>query len=141
MPQQRVHVSLTVSDLARSTDFYRRFLGAEPTKSHDDYTSFRLDTPPLHLSLIPGPTAAVDGGHYGVELFDPAELGSWRERITAAGVSVRLEDDVTCCYARADKVWVEDPDGRHWEVWHRTAEADSLAGDQKTDCCETTCCS
>ena len=37
------------------------------------------------------------------------------------------EDDVSCCYAVQDKVWVEDPDGNAWEVFVVKADAEVMA--------------
>ena len=138
----RVHVSLPVRDLDASIDFYRRFLGREPTKRNDGDANFRLDTPALHLALMESPsTSPAPGTHYGVEVFEDADLAAWRERVESAGVETRVEDDVTCCYARADKFWVHDPEGREWEVWLRRAEADTFnVINEPTECCPTTGC-
>jgi catechol 2,3-dioxygenase-like lactoylglutathione lyase family enzyme len=48
-----VHISLNVSDLPRSTEFYRRFLG-EPAKLKSDYVKFVAREPEIHLALQPG---------------------------------------------------------------------------------------
>ena len=45
------HLSLNVTDLARSVAFYEQFFGRPPAKRHHDYAKFELDTPPLVLSL------------------------------------------------------------------------------------------
>ena len=51
----------------------------------------------------------------------------------------RVEEQVTCCYAVANKFWLTDPDGHEWEFWVRTDEADSMHGETaETDavgCC------
>src|SRR5205085_5599980 len=56
-PAIRFHLSLNVSDLARSIDFYRLLFGVEPAKRRGDYAKFELDDPPLVLSLEPTPRA------------------------------------------------------------------------------------
>ncbi|MEO0605737.1 MAG: hypothetical protein AAF211_30170 [Myxococcota bacterium] len=33
---------------------------------------------------------------------------------------------MTCCYAVGDKFWATDPDGHEWELWVRTADAESM---------------
>jgi hypothetical protein len=40
-----------------------------------------------------------------------------RARLHQNELSVTVEDQVTCCYALQDKVWVQDPDGAAWEVY------------------------
>ena len=46
--------------------------------------------------------------------------------IGAAGLTTRTEEDVACCYAVQDKVWVQDPDGNAWEVFFVKGDADVL---------------
>jgi hypothetical protein len=37
------------------------------------------------------------------------------------------EDNVTCCYAVQDKVWVDGPDNRPWEIYAVLADARDTA--------------
>lgn len=130
----RIHISLPVTNLDQSLAFYGTVLGQPASKVRDDYANFRLDAPPLHLALVlsgasgDSPAARASGSphHFGVELPDHDQLGAWRARAAEAGLAMRVEDDVTCCYARADKFWVSDPDGHEWEFWVRTADADAM---------------
>jgi hypothetical protein len=59
-----------------------------------------------------------------------------------AGLTPRIEETVTCCYAVADKFWLKDPDGNEWEFWVRHEEADRMHGaDQEAGCgTEGVCC-
>ena len=134
----RIHVNLNVADLTRSVAFYSTLFGHVPTKVRSDYANFRLDAPALHLALVhkPGHTPAATEQHFGVELFEDAELDTWRERITSAGLAPRIEEQVTCCYAVADKFWVQDPDGNEWEFWVRHAEAEAM----RESAAEGECC-
>lgn len=129
----RIHISIPVSNLEQSLAFYSAVLGQPASKTRDDYANFRLNAPPLHLALVQSrasgdaPAHALDGPrHFGVELPDHDQLGAWRARAAEAGLAMRVEDDITCCYARADKFWVSDPDGHQWEFWVRTADADTM---------------
>jgi hypothetical protein len=45
------------------------------------------------------------------------------ERLAAARLEPRAEDGVTCCHAVQDKVWVDGPDGRPWEIYTVLADA------------------
>lgn len=134
----RIHINLTVSDLSRSIAFYETLFGAAPTKRRDDYANWRLDTPALHLALVqspvPGqPVADSHARHFGVELFELADLTDWQKRAKQAGMQLRTEEQVTCCYAVGTKFWAADPDGNQWEFWVRHAEADSMRGDDDHD--------
>ncbi len=124
----RMHVNIDVDDLDRSIAFYTRLFGAGPSKVRGDYANWRLDEPALHLALVsnPGYVAPPTGEHFGVELFDGDELVDWRTRAEAAGLELRVEQQVTCCYAVADKWWATDPDGNAWEFWVHSAEAESM---------------
>ena len=126
----RVHVSLPVAALERSIPFYEGLFGTSVSKHRSDYANFRLDEPSLMLALVQMPKATDDdaGGarHYGVELPDRDTLAAFEARAHEAALPVRVERQVTCCYAVADKFWATDPDGHEWEFWVRTADADSM---------------
>src|SRR5262245_22048104 len=114
----RFHLSLNVSDLARSVAFYRILFGVEPAKVRADYAKFELDDPPLVLSLEPTPRTGVGAlNHVGFRLPDVARLVAMQERLARAGISSEREDGVECCYARQTKFWVYDPDRTMWEVY------------------------
>ena len=138
---QRIHVSLNVSDLQQAVGFYESLFGQQVSKRKEGYANFRLEQPPIHLALIDSPEVTPYPGHHGVELANMEDLGEWRARLEDAGLATRVEDDVTCCYARADKVWVKDPDGNDWEVWVRKADAEVMREAKDTsECCDTGCC-
>ncbi len=115
---RKFHVSLNVSNLARSIAFYRELFGVEPAKAYDDYAKFELEEPPVVLSLVP--RAPVHGGnlnHAGVRVRGSEELVEMQHRLEAAGFRTRREEGVECCYALQTKFWVTDPDQVLWEVY------------------------
>jgi catechol 2,3-dioxygenase-like lactoylglutathione lyase family enzyme len=115
----RVHVHLHVSDLAKSRDFYERFLGSDPVKVKPGYVKFLPDWAPVNLALSQGGAGGpgtVD--HLGVTLESTALVLGELARVKAAGLAVQEEMGVDCCHANQDKFWVEDPDGVQWEVYH-----------------------
>ena len=114
----RFHLSLNVSDLSRSIDFYRILFGIEPAKRRTDYAKLELNDPPLVLSLEPTPRAV--GGplnHLGFRLPDSVTLVAMQERLERAGIRSQREEGVECCYARQTKFWVTDPDNTLWELY------------------------
>lgn len=133
-----VHISLNVSNLDRSVDFYSRLFG-EPAKRKTDYAKFVTEDPVLHLAMQPVPVPAVPAGslsHLGIRVETDAEVRRWRDRVQASGLSFEDEINTTCCYARQDKFWVTDPDGNRWEVYNVLEDVDSLpVVDGKTACC------
>ncbi len=123
----RVHISLNVHSLPKSQAFYADLFGHEASKQKPGYANFRLDEPPIHLALLESKNEAGGGvSHLGIELPDKETLDAWRSRLEDAGVPFSIEDQAQCCYASADKLWLEDPDGYRWEVWVRTGEFESM---------------
>lgn len=132
----RVQLALNVDDLEASVDFYRRLLGTEPAKRKPGYANFAVNEPPLKLVLIESPGSGGTLNHLGVEVADVDTVDAELTRLGAAGLASTEERDVTCCYAKQDKFWVEGaPDGERWEVYTKLADAESFAGDAA--CCPT----
>ncbi|HHO50184.1 MAG TPA: glyoxalase/bleomycin resistance/dioxygenase family protein [Deltaproteobacteria bacterium] len=126
--QTRVHINLPVHNVQRSIAFYQRLFGVPATTTRDDYANFRLDEPALHLALVQLEGAVGSPSqHFGVELFEHTDLADLRQRAVDAGLSVRDEEQISCCYAVGDKFWAADPDGHEWEFWVRTGTSDTLA--------------
>lgn len=116
----RFHISLNVSDLAKSVTFFRTLLGVEPAKLRADYAKFEPDSPPLVLSLEPARGEVGRGGalnHAGFRLPDAKSLVAMQERMERAGMPTKREEGVECCYAKQTKFWAHDPDGNLWEVY------------------------
>lgn len=115
----KIHISLRVRDLARSVAFYQAFLGAAPHKLRPGYANFDLTEPPLKLALNETPISAGTGplDHLGFQVSTLAEVHRAKERLQAAGLATFDESDVTCCYAKQDKIWAHDPDGNEWEIY------------------------
>ena len=137
----RVQLAINVSNLDEAIDFYGRMFNAEPHKVRPGYANFALESPALKLVLIENTNAPGTLNHLGVEVADVAAVTESRERMATAGLDVRDEDDVVCCYARQDKVWVTDPDGASWEVYTITDDqpsAQDLLNDEQACCASST---
>jgi catechol 2,3-dioxygenase-like lactoylglutathione lyase family enzyme len=120
----RVHISLPVTDLEKSRIFYQGLFNHPASKEKEDYINFRLDEPSIHLSLVRGTPAPRHGcQHYGIELPTAETFSAWEKRLTETVPELaEREPGAKCCYAEADKVWLTDPDGNRWEIWHRTGD-------------------
>ncbi len=55
--------------------------------------------------------------------------GEAAERLKAADLVDLVEDETTCCYAKANKVWAQEPDGLRWE-WYRVLEDSQTFGEE-----------
>ena len=140
-----VHISLHVSDLPRSTDFYRRFFG-RPTKLKEDYVKFVAQDPEIHLALQPGKvTGSGPLSHLGIRVDSTERVQEWKNMLNGRGLPTEEEKTEACCYALQDKFWLTDPDGNRWEVYTVLEDLERKA-DATTACCqpasgESSCCS
>jgi catechol 2,3-dioxygenase-like lactoylglutathione lyase family enzyme len=130
----RVQLALNVDDLASSIAFYRALFGAEPAKVRPGYANFAIAEPPLKLVLIENPGQGGSVNHLGVEVADTDTVDAEQTRLAEVGLASVDERDVTCCYAKQDKFWVEGaPNGERWEIYTVLADANSMQGD--AECC------
>ena len=123
----RLQLALNVSDLDRAVDFYAKMFGVAPNKRKPGYANFAIEEPPLKLVLLENPEADERVNHLGVEVFDAEQVAQATARLEAQGVAELVEDASTCCYAKQDKVWANDPDGARWE-WYRVLEDSETFG-------------
>jgi len=124
----KVHLHMHVSDLAKSREFYEKFLGAGPVKVKPGYVKFLPDWAPVNLALSGGESASEGTvNHVGVQVDAVDTVMAHLARVKAAGLPVREEMGVNCCHANQDKFWVRDPDGVEWEVYHLNYD---LEGDE-----------
>lgn len=130
----RVQLALNVDDVDRAVAFYSKLFDSEPAKRRPGYANFALDEPPLKLVLIENPGGGGTLNHLGVEVETTGEVARANARLRSEGLGTRNEDQVECCYALQDKVWVNDPDGAPWEIY--TVLAD-VPGPPRADagCC------
>ncbi len=120
----RVQLALRVADLEAAVNFYQRLFATEPAKRRPGYANFAITDPPLKLVLLEGQLGqATVMDHLGVEVHTTDEVTAATRRLADQGLATRTEDQVTCCYAVQDKVWVSDPGGAPWEVYTVLADA------------------
>jgi catechol 2,3-dioxygenase-like lactoylglutathione lyase family enzyme len=115
----RFHLSLNVSNLGEAIAFYRVLFNQPPDKQHRDYAKFDVAEPPVVFSLVPRPPGP--GGslsHLGLRVADRGLLEVFRTRLQSAGICTSNQDGTVCGYARQDKLWIRDPDGNFWEIYH-----------------------
>jgi len=119
----RVQLALNVSDIDAAVAFYSKLFATEPAKRRPGYANFAIAEPPLKLVLF----ESENGGtlnHLGVEVATADEVTQATGRLRDDGLDTATEDNVTCCYAVQDKVWVDDPDGAPWEIYTVLADTD-----------------
>ena len=134
----RVQLALNVSNLSNAIDFYSKAFSTQPAKVRDGYANFAIEEPPLKLVLI----ESSEGGtlnHLGVELETSNEVETISRLLVDQGLTTEDEIGVECCYARQDKVWVNDPDGAEWEWYTVLSDSDvmipQLEPAKSSSCC------
>jgi len=145
---KRFHVHVNVNDLDASIRFYSTLFGSAPTVHKPDYAKWMLEDPRVNFAISQRARAAgVD--HLGLQAEDGAELEAIGDRLVAADAVALAEQGTTCCYARSDKYWAEDPQGVRWETFHTHGEATTYsapatrAESTKSDACcgpQSSCC-
>jgi predicted enzyme related to lactoylglutathione lyase len=137
----RVQLALNVSDVDEAVAFYSKLFQTEPAKRRPGYANFAVDEPPLKLVLIENPSSPATLNHLGVEVFSTDEVAATQARLAGEGMATATEENVTCCYAVQDKVWVDDPDGAPWEIYTVLADSEAPSGDlSSTDTCGAGAC-
>jgi catechol 2,3-dioxygenase-like lactoylglutathione lyase family enzyme len=114
----KAHLALNVRDVERSTEFYRKLLGLEPSKIRKGYAKFDVQNPPLNLTLNEAGVRERGAlSHLGIQVAATSDVLALREQWRKRGLVTRDEMQTNCCYALQDKAWVRDPDGNEWEVF------------------------
>lgn len=114
----KTHISINVSDVEKSIEFYTKMFGVQPFKTRTDYAKFDVANPPLNFTM--NQRAFDNGGslsHLGLQVESTEEVLEMGKRWQESGLITLDEMKTDCCYALQDKTWVQDPDGNRWEVF------------------------
>ena len=136
----KTHLSLPTTNLEKSVAFYETLFKATPLKQHDDYALFVVEDPGLELALVPADRVRLDSrSHFGLATDDTRIVDEAAARFAAAGLAIDVERGETCCYAKQNKVWATDPDGRRWEVYYVIEESEERDSGDSSCCTPATC--
>jgi len=114
----KTHISLNVTDVSESVEFYKKMFGVKPLKLKSDYAKFDIANPPLNLTM--NQINFERGGslsHLGLQVETTDEVLETGKRWQQNGLITLDEMQTDCCYALQNKTWVADPDGNRWEVF------------------------
>jgi catechol 2,3-dioxygenase-like lactoylglutathione lyase family enzyme len=136
---KRMHVHVGVKNLDESIRFYSALFGAEPAKLKLDYAKWMLDDPSLNFAISTR-SGKIGVDHMGLQVDDAAELGGLRDHMSAANISTHSDGETTCCYAKSEKSWVEDPDGIAWEAYHTMDDAQIFGVSHRDQVSAAACC-
>lgn len=136
---KRLHVHVSVEDVAKSIQFYNTLFASEPTVTKDDYAKWMLEDPRVNFAIS---KRGSDTGirHLGIQVEDRAELADVYSRLQRAEAPVLEEGATTCCYAKSEKSWIEDPQGVQWETFLTTGESTVYGADPVNEQPKASCC-
>ncbi len=105
--------------IQKTVEFYNSFFGIEPNKVKPMYAKYILEEPSLIISFVENKERVQENfGHLGfqVETIEDLNLKLWDAK--KKNLVAKEEIGTSCCYAKQDKFWVNDPDGVQWEVYY-----------------------
>jgi catechol-2,3-dioxygenase len=124
---KRMHLHLAVEDLKQSIRFYNSLFGVSPTVLKTDYAKWMLDDPLVNFAISTR-SKQIGLDHIGIQAENESELNEIKTRLEAAEMEMVSQASTTCCYAKSDKHWVQDPSGIAWETYHTLENAPTFNG-------------
>jgi predicted enzyme related to lactoylglutathione lyase len=119
---KRFHVHVAVDDLKQSISFYSALFAAAPSIIKTDYAKWMLDDPRVNFAISTrGRQAGLD--HLGIQVESGDELKEIYARLHKAGSKIVEQGRTSCCYAKSEKSWIDDPAGISWETFHTSGES------------------
>jgi predicted enzyme related to lactoylglutathione lyase len=119
---KRMHVHVSVEELSRAVSFYSALFASPPTIVKPDYAKWMLDDPRVNFAISTrGRQAGLD--HLGIQVEGQDELRDVYARLQKAGGEIIEEGHTTCCYAKSEKAWIDDPAGISWETFLTSGES------------------
>jgi hypothetical protein len=119
---KRLHVHVSVANIPHSIQFYSALFAAQPSVVKSDYAKWMLDDPRVNFAISTrGREPGLD--HLGIQVENTDELHEVYGRLRKAGGEVIEQGQTTCCYAKSEKSWIDDPAGIAWETFHTTGES------------------
>jgi predicted enzyme related to lactoylglutathione lyase len=117
-----MHVHVAVNDLKQSISFYSALFATRPTVVKTDYAKWMLDDPRVNFAISTrGKQPGLD--HLGIQVESKGELNDVYARLRQAGGAIIEQGETTCCYAKSEKSWIDDPAGISWETFFTTGES------------------
>jgi len=119
------HISIIVKDLARTEDFYSKFLGT-PELRNERLVVYKVGVLRLYFKLSPKEVTSgtydkdeTGVNHIGLGVRTIEELEQFKQHLSDAGI--KHSDFVVGKFGNK-YIWFDDPDGIRLEIYHRDAE-------------------
>ncbi|HLJ65117.1 MAG TPA: ArsI/CadI family heavy metal resistance metalloenzyme, partial [Stellaceae bacterium] len=130
---------VSVDDLAQSIRFYSTLFNAEPSVRKPDYAKWMLDDPRVNFAISRrGHAVGID--HLGIQVENENELAEVYGRLKEAEGPVLEQGATTCCYARSEKSWINDPQGLSWETFLTRGESTVYGEERREEVMQDSAC-
>jgi predicted enzyme related to lactoylglutathione lyase len=119
---KRMHVHVSVESIKDAIQFYSTLFAAQPAVMKPDYAKWTLDHPRVKFAIS---ARGREPGlhHLGIQVESQDELQEVYGRLHQAGGDIFEQGQTTCCYAKSEKSWIDDPAGISWETFFTTGES------------------
>jgi hypothetical protein len=119
---KRMHIHVAVDNIANAIGFYSALFATQPAVVKSDYAKWMLDDPCVNFAISTrGKQPGLD--HLGIQVETKGELSDVYARLRQAGGTIIEQGQTTCCYAKSEKSWIDDPAGISWETFFTTGES------------------
>ena len=129
---KKLHIHISVPDLADSILFYTGLFDNEPSKIKPDYAKWDLEEPSVNFAIS---TRSQKFGldHLGIQVDSEAELEKIKRRLEQASQTAGETKSGVCCYAESTKSWSLDKAGIPWESFVTMKDAELYGTDTFVD--------
>lgn len=125
----RFHVHVRVGSVDEAIPFYTTLFGAGPSVVKPDYAKWMIEDPRVNFAISARGAGSTGVDHLGIQVEADGKLRELADRLKSAGETTVDEEAVTCCYAKGNKSWVNDPAGVRWETFFTFGEATTYGED------------
>ena len=112
------HLNLTVADIDRSIDFYRRVLGMQIESMGEGRAALHFGDQKIHLDAAGGPMTMSAEKRMPAHICFVTEtpIADVKSQLEACGVAVRMEGPRAGAIGTIQSVYIDDPDSNSIEI-------------------------
>ena len=112
------HLNITVADIDRSVEFYKRVLGMEAETIGEGRAALLFGRQKIHLDAAGGPMAMAGEKRMPAHIcfVTDTPLGEVKAHLEGCGVPVRMEGPRAGAVGTIQSVYIDDPDMNSIEI-------------------------